>query len=179
MLLQKIDSIILPPLPAFSGRKFGTKEFYLWDNFKTHFFDKKEKKSMGGTIKLSTLQKNSFDTEILAELGNDAEVTLAELYEFLKTADKSIWYVAYIQDGGGGLWAVYCVWSSGNQLWHVEAYPITHPYKWNAGYRVFSRDSSESLSSGSADTQTLTPFDPTTLEVVINGVTFVPKENHV
>jgi hypothetical protein len=38
------------------------------------------------------------------------------------------------------IWAVNCNWNAGNG-WNVEANAISNPNDWNAGNRVFSRDS--------------------------------------
>lgn len=176
MILKKVSTLEIPKLPTFSGAQFETTGFYLWLNFKNMFLTKKEPKSPGGTFKVSELTEYSLDNPILEELGDSAEVSLGELYEFLKTADKEYTYISYIKDQQNMLWEVSCYWHSDDWhsddwCWNVAAYAIAHPSGWDAGSRVFSHDSSNPLISDKS--LTLSPFDS---EITLNGEIYVKKD---
>lgn len=168
-LLETTKQFELPSIPPMRGTEFSSEGFYLWGNFKEYFVGKKEPKQSKQKYKLSTLKESSTDSAIMAELG-DCEVTLGQFHAFLKTADKNGWYIAYTRDLKGSLWAVYCRWDGGE--WRVDAGSITGTGPWRTGCQFFSRDSQTSDTQSSTS---LEPFDPLTLEVVINGVTFIPK----
>lgn len=97
-----------------------------------------------------TLNRRSVDGPIIAELGGEtkAETTLAELVVCLqKQANGELGAlltngyanIFYIRDASGVLRAVHVYWRSVG--WLVDADSVGDPNEWNAGYRVFSRDS--------------------------------------
>lgn len=141
--MKTTTTFTLPDLPKFEAKKKFTNGFYLGYNFKEHFLPKVEPKSTGGKFKLTTLEKPMVDKDIIAELGSSHIVTLGQLYEFLKTADKDGWYIAYIEDAKGELWAVCCLWDFVNQEWIVAACSVALQIPWLAGYQVCSHDSSK------------------------------------
>lgn len=170
MLLEPVQNILLPTIPAFNGKKFDTPGFYLGSRFKELFLDKKEPKSTGGSFKVSRLTEPSVDKAITEGLGKGLEVTLGELHHFLEDADKSIWYIAYTKDVQGTLWAVDCYWRSGGGYWYVGAAPVADPDEWVAGYQVFSRDSDGSETQLSDEgSLALSPFDPSKMHITYQG----------
>ncbi len=117
---------------------------YLGDNFKGNFLDVVEEDVKPMTAKQRKLRKSSVDGPILAALGDKdlnkvekARVALAHTFEFLKTADKSKWFIFYVADAKGVLWAVGADW--GVDGWRVEASPVAYPLEWRDGRRVVSR----------------------------------------
>lgn len=117
---------------------------YLGDNFKGNFLDVVEESVKPMTAKQRKLRKSSVDGPILAALGDKdlnkiekARVTLAHAFEFLKTADKSKWFIFYVADAKGVAWAVFARWNGHG--WGVEASPVTYPGEWNDGRLVVSR----------------------------------------
>jgi hypothetical protein len=117
---------------------------YLGDNFKGNFLDVVEEDVKPMTAKQRKLRKSSVDGPILAALGDKdlnkiekARVALAHAFEFLKTADKSKWYIFYVADAKGVVWAVGARWDGGG--WYVEAFPVTRPNVWRGGRHVVSR----------------------------------------
>lgn len=157
MILKKISTIELPTIKKFSGKQFDNKGFYLWSNFRDNFVSKQETKQPARKLKVSKLNVDALNKDIMAELGN-YEITPGQLYNFLKTADKQEWYISYIKDTSGVLWAVNCRWGSGFGYWDVDAFPVSYPRVWNAGLQVFSCDSSDTIDSEVVDS------DPLTLE---------------
>lgn len=100
------------------------------------------------------LPRSMNNKEILAELKPE-EVTLGDLVFFLKTASKSEWYLCYIKDSTGVLWAVLVDWDGGG--WNVVARSVEHPDDWRGGRQVFSRRFFDStpLTLNPSDTLTL------------------------
>ena len=117
----------------------GIKVGWLGDNFKAGFLSKIEEQTPALEIREHELLKNSRDPAIITELGGEenVEITLGQFWEFLKTADRRFWYVAYIRDTKGVLWAVYANWGSGSL--YVGADSLGSPDEWSAGYRFLSR----------------------------------------
>ena len=98
------------------------------------------------TVRQRKLLKSSVDRQILAALGDKdmanitrAPVALSHAFEFLKTADRGVWYIFYIKDVNGIVWAVGARWRSGDGGWRVEADSVEGPSWWDAGVRLLSR----------------------------------------
>jgi len=118
----------------------GIKVGWLGDNFKERFLPKVEKNGVAAEeLAVNKLLKNSRDPAIITELGGEekVEISLGQFWEFLKTADQSLWYVAYIRDTGGVLWAVDAYWYDDGL--YVEASSIDSPDDWCADDRFLSR----------------------------------------
>lgn len=109
---------------------------YLGDNFKSNFLGVTELNVKAVTLKQRKLLKRSVDGPILSALGGveKATIKLANVFEFLKTADRSKWFIFYIADTN---WAVYAFWS--DHGWDVEALSVTSPCEWFGGGLVVSR----------------------------------------
>lgn len=112
---------------------------WIGDNIKNHFLGKKEKAVKAAEVRESKLLKAKRDPAIIAELGGDekAEITFGQFWEFLKTVDRSLWYVSYIRDTNDVLWAVDASWSSGGL--YIGADSVDFPGSWRPGSRFVSR----------------------------------------
>lgn len=126
----------------------GVKTVWFNDNFKKNFLGKREQSIAPATLRIQKLKKDSFDAPILAELGDAAETTLAQLWELLKkqgsgqkgTLLVNGWAnIAYIRDKNGNLWAVRAGWDSAYDGWDVSALSVGSPGRWIAGSLVVSR----------------------------------------
>ena len=145
-LLEFVRTVSLAAVDKFvAAEKFrlgktidGIKVRWLGDNFKAGFLSKEEQ-TPALEIREHELLKNSRDPAIITELGGEenVEITLGQFWEFLKTADRRFWYVAYIRDTKDVLWAVNAHWNSGGL--YVGAGSFGNPNEWNAGYRFLSR----------------------------------------
>lgn len=112
---------------------------YLGGNFQDNFLDVVEENVEGATLKQRKLLKRSVDAPILSALdGEDkAKVALGHAFSYLKSADRNLWYIFYVADSKGVLWAVSAHWYGGG--WDVSAYAVSDPLGWLRGYRVVSR----------------------------------------
>ena len=117
---------------------------YLGDNFKGNFLDVVEENVPACTLKQRKLLKASVDTPILNALGDKdlakiekARSALAQVFDYLKTADRTKWYLFYVADAKGIVWAVHAYW--GGHGWRVDADSVTGPDEWGADDRVVSR----------------------------------------
>ncbi|HEX8947228.1 MAG TPA: hypothetical protein VF829_03390 [Candidatus Paceibacterota bacterium] len=145
-LLSLVTTITAPAIESFvAANKFregetidGVKIGGIGDNFKKHLLGKIEKKVSEAVLRIQNLEEASVDGPILEELGDTAETTLAHLWEVLKRGKKA-WYIAYIRDDNGELWAVGANWDVDRVYWNVGAVPVTNPNRWNAGDQVVSR----------------------------------------
>ena len=146
-LLEFVRTVSLAAVDKFvAAEKFrlgktidGIKVGWLGDNFKAGFLSKIEEQTPALEIREHELLKNSRDPAIITELGGEekVEITLGQFWEFLKTADRRFWYVAYIRDTKDVLWAVRAHWYGGGLS--VEAGSVDDPCGWFAGDRVLSR----------------------------------------
>lgn len=117
----------------------GIRVAWLGDNFKTFFLKKVEKSISALEMREYKLDTESHDPAIITELGGEERVEsfLAHFWEFLKTADQTLWHVRYIRGVNGVLWAVSACWRSDGLF--VGAYSLSYPRDWNAGPRFLSR----------------------------------------
>ncbi len=123
---------------------------WLGDNFKAWFLGKTEGPVEGSTLRYHKLTESSLDTPILAELGDKAETTLADLFHLLSLQANgqggvllanSYANIFYVRDASGELRAVCARWYAGSGDWGVDATGVACPYRWDADFRVFSRNS--------------------------------------
>lgn len=117
--------------------KVDKKYSYLSPNFIREF---------GSMPVVKPKDKRPFQTKVLGRPMTDAliskefdpePVTLGDLDQFLDTAAKKQWYICYIQNRQGVLWAVSVDWFGDG--WGVRAGSVEGPGCWGASYRVFSR----------------------------------------
>ena len=152
-LLEEVagSSVALHAVPRFVAReKFVVDRAGelpisgLGNNFQTNFLDVVEENVEPMTVKQRKLRKRSVDGPILAELGDTdltkiqkARVALAHVFDYLKTANRSRWFLFYVADAEGRVWAVDAYWNDDG--WDVGAHPVSDPYEWGTGDRVVSR----------------------------------------
>lgn len=146
--LKFVKTVSLPAVSMFvAAEKFclgktidGIKVGWLGDNFKEHFLSKTESGEVAGeALSVNKLLKGSHSPAIITELGGEGrvEISLGQFWAFLKTADQSLWYVAYIRGTDDVLWAVNANWDSCGL--DVGAYSLDYPCAWNADGRFLSR----------------------------------------
>ena len=129
------------------------KFYRIWDNFTNWFLagDGKIEEPIGEQeLRYGNLTKNSVDSPIIEDLGGEAkaETTLAELYDLLKKQangegdvllTNGYANIFYIRNIKGVLRAVRVYWDDDG--WNVSALSVEDRLAWNAGDRVFSRNS--------------------------------------
>lgn len=127
--------------------------YYISDNFKKWFGDKVEENIPTATLSSRKLVQSSVDGPIKAELGQNHETFLSWLFENLEVqadgpdgreGDLLVDGYANIFYVDGRVVDVYWYASDG---WGVDACEVTNPGAWDAGIRVFSRNSSVLVSS--------------------------------
>lgn len=91
------------------------------------------------TLKTKTLGKSMLDKEIFEEF-KPVAVTLGDVLHFLKKANRDGWYIFYVNDLKGTLWAVHAHWFADDGGWDVGAYSVGLPTGWYDGHQVVSRE---------------------------------------
>jgi len=135
-----------------TGRKAKVKISCVWDNFMDNFLDKVEDPIEKSTLRYAKLMKDSVDKPIIEESGgkDKVETTLTKMFSLMEKQGNGedgvlltngYANIFYIRDAKGVLWAVLCRW--GVLGWYVRAFSVESPGRWDAGCRVFSRNSSE------------------------------------
>ena len=157
-LLELVGTVTLPELPEFSacdrfvidtGHKAEVKISYLGDNFKEWFLKKIEEPIDATTLRYANLTKSSVDAPIRAEIGSEfEETTLAQIWSLMESQkngedgvllNNECANTFYVRDVNGTLRAVDVHWDVDG--WDVDAVSVGHPIAWDAGDRVFSRNS--------------------------------------
>jgi hypothetical protein len=136
-------------LPSVEGVFVGRQTFkvdrngkppisYLGANFKANFLDVQEGDLRPIRVRQRKLLKASVDGLILSTLGGEARARMAlgHVYEFMKTANRSLWYIFYVADKNGIVWAVDVIWHDSG--WRVDADPVASPNEGRDGSRVVS-----------------------------------------
>jgi hypothetical protein len=130
------------------SRKAAVKISYLGDNFSEWFLGKVEEPCPETTLRYAKLNRYSVDGPILAELGNTAETTLAQIYALMERQPNGedgvlltngYANIFYVRDINGALRAVYMGWKAGG--WDVYAFSVADPFGWFGGISVFSCNS--------------------------------------
>lgn len=154
-LLKLVTTITTAAVEIFSvqekfrvGEQDGVKIGGLGENFQRVFGSKVEKGVAQATLRIHKLLQSSVDGPILAELGDTAETTLAQIWEMLKKQGhgqkgdlltNGYANIFYVKDDDGNFWAINCNWYSYYGDWYVEAYPVTDPNQWNDDRQFVSR----------------------------------------
>lgn len=105
-------------------------------------------------LEMKKLPRAMNDKEILDTLG-PASVELGEVLTFLKDAAHELWYLFYVNDAKGNLWAVNANWD--DHGWDVGAVAVSDPLRWDAGDRIVSSGFSapQNVSLSPSETSTL------------------------
>lgn len=116
---------------------------YLGDNLKSWFSGKTEGPTAETKLRYSKVVKSSANGPILAELGDRAGTTLAQIWALMELQPNGEDGIL-LTNGWGNIFymddrAVHVFWYGGG--WLVRAAPVTGPSWWLDGRRVFSRDS--------------------------------------
>lgn len=150
-LLEEVgDPVNVPATKRFVARdKFKVDRngelpiSYLGDNFRKHFLDVLEKNVAATTLKQRKLLKSSVDARILAALGDrdlakieNARTALSQVFNYLKKADRSRWFIFYVADAKGTVWVVRASWDCVG--WGVEASSVSYPGEWSGARYVVS-----------------------------------------
>lgn len=136
--------------------KEGKNDIYwVGSDFKEHLYGIEFKKKNVEGILSKLLPRDMNDAAIMKELAPET-LELGDLLAYLKHADHFCWYLCYIPDVEGTLWAVRAYWYSGGG-WDVEAISVARPDDWRAGSLVLSRRFSD---ASEKDTQALRTSDP-------------------
>lgn len=131
-----------------TGKKALVKISYLGNNFQNWFLGKIEEPAVKMSLRYAELVESSVDGPILAELGDTAETTLAQMHALMerqKNGENGALLnnghanIFYVRDINGRLRAMYVRWRGDG--WDVGARSVAHPDEWCDGYRVFSCDS--------------------------------------
>jgi len=115
-------------------------------------------------LQTKKLDRPMTDAEILKKFDPE-EISLGDLVYAIKNIFERIrwrWYICYIRDDAGVLWAVGAYWREGHG-WFVSASSVGRPNGWNAVHQVVSRKFS---ALGTSDTGS---FDLGTLEISVGG----------
>jgi hypothetical protein len=109
-----------------------------------NFLDLIEENVPPTRVRQRKLRKKAENSDILAALGEKdlyniekTCISFAHVYEFLKTADRTSWFIFYVFDVRGTCWELLFGWE--NDGWDACEYAVTHPGKWEAGVIVISR----------------------------------------
>jgi len=138
--------------------KFKEIASYQGNDFKEWFGDM-EFEDNTSKLYSKKLERSMTDSEILAEF-KPTELTLGEVFNYLKTVNKKDWMLFYCKDSAGVLRTVGVGWRDDG--WGVDAGSVEDPGRWGDGDQVFSRNSFETL-----DSVTLSPSDSLTIERAI------------
>ena len=128
---------------------------WIGSNFKEHFYGTTFTPAKSYGLQTKTLEHPMLDKEILEKFKPQA-VTLADVLAHLAVTDKSKWYIYYVNDSKGVLWAVSAYWFSDDGGWSVYAYSVGSPDGWRGGGRVVSREFSDIVPSDSDPLKSLT-----------------------
>lgn len=114
-----------------------------------------------------TLEKPMNDAEIFLSLKPQA-VLLGDVLYALEYLEHDGWYLFYVNDRKGTLWAVDARWRAGDGGWYVNARSVEDPFRWFDGRQVLSRGFSDPLPSG----ETLSTFDSLPDILTINNIQY-------
>lgn len=144
-LLEFVTTVTVPSVKRFvaddhfkDGEMVDDVKVFLGDNFRKHFSGKVEENVAGGEIRVHKLLRDSNDLGIRYEIGEENEETcLTHLWHFLRLRGKGGWFIFYICDSEGILWAVCADWYGSG--WSVGADSVGDRDGWDAGHCVCSR----------------------------------------
>lgn len=109
-------------------------------NFETQFYSLEIEAVAEGELAVRKLMQDSLDALILAELGDKAEILVAQFHSFLAANRGSEeWFIFYLRGKDGNIWAVRAYWHAGCGGWSVGARSVDDTDRWYAGDQVLSQ----------------------------------------
>jgi hypothetical protein len=109
-----------------------------------NFLDLIEENVPPTRVRQRKLRKKAENADILAAFGEkDLDniektcIAFAHVYEFLKTADRTSWFIFYVFDVWGTCCELVFEWNNGG--WDARAFAVTNRGAWKAGGLVISR----------------------------------------
>lgn len=107
---------------------------YLNPTFQDRFLGKVEEPMLETKLRPRRLNQSELNRSIIKALGGDdkAETQLREMLHYLKSANRTKWFIFYIEDVAGILWAVNVNWNDDG--WNLNARSVEDPSRWNVGY---------------------------------------------
>ncbi len=156
-LLEPLGTVIVSVTGRFVAREKFVRDTtsrkapnisYVGNNFSDWLLSKIEEPKPETQLRYAKLLKYSVARSILAELGNSAETTLAEVYALMERQPNGKdgvllvngWAnIFFVRDVNDELRAVRVFWGGGG--WRVGADSVADPREWGGGDRVFSRNS--------------------------------------
>lgn len=139
--LRKVTLSAQPALTT-SGKYFeDARVVWMSRNFQEQFFSLEVPSLSSADFIVRRLEQNSLDAPIIAELGGEekAETSASHFTDFLKkNAGLTELLIFYLRGKDGNFWAVAPNWNAAYGGWLVNAYSVSSPREWGAGYRVVS-----------------------------------------
>ena len=140
-LLRNVKITVQPAITT--SKEYFEEAGVKWTNnvFMSKFYGLKVGESAETELQVSKLEQNSLDASIITELGDRAEIGVSQFHAFLALHRKyKEWFIFYLRDRDGNLWAVGAYWSAGRGGWRVSAISVESPSRWPAEGRVVSRN---------------------------------------
>lgn len=144
---------------------------YLWIGFKEKVLPFLTDTKYNGRVHTFVLPRIMSNSELQKETNSipiPVKYFASAISNFLKTADKSKWYIGHINTGSQVV-AFNVDWR--DEEWNFRAYDFDDGDDWHGGrlFLSFATADSETLSLDTSDSLTL-PND-----LIINGITYVKK----
>ena len=155
LLLAQLGTVVIPAITVqFVVREklvvgnSPIKIGWLGEDLEAWFLGKIEEPTVEITLRYAKLTMASRDGPIMAELGENKETTLAQIYALMErqpNGEQGVlltnrWAnIFYVCDANGDLRAVDVYW--GVDGWYINARSVAGPRGWGGMDRVFSRNS--------------------------------------
>ena len=143
-ILEFVRTLIIPAQPELTtSEKFFEDAGVKWmsETAKSVLLNRKVEACGETELRVSRLLENSIDEPILDELGDKAEISPTQLAAFLdRNRESSEWFIFYVLDEEGTLWAVRAYWFAESGGWRLSADSVTSLDGWFAGSQVVSRN---------------------------------------
>jgi hypothetical protein len=117
----------------------GVKRF--GGDFESQFFDLEVLADEATELAVRKLERDSFFTSILIELGGKVETSVPQFRQFLSGNRESSedWHLFYLRGKNRNLWAVIAEWYPNDDIWGIIVTSVDHFCPWRAGIKVVSR----------------------------------------
>lgn len=151
-LLKFVQTVSVPAISRFAAndRLRAANINWIGENFEKFFLNQIEEDVLAGSVVIYELRNPSLYKPILKQLGNRAEIYLAQFFELIeRQAEGQSGTPLIVNDHANiacirskkdnKIWAVSASWHGFYSHWRVEAHSVGDPRMWNVGYRVLSR----------------------------------------